>query len=170
MPYVHQDSEYPTFCGHGVWPKKFGFTRGAMYDNEPDLGPFTPDSYRMRQCRVLHVWYFIHMLKRSFGTGAFPAAMINAEIAAQRIGMAHSVACVGVLRERVLEQIITTVAPTNDKYTSSDLYGRMGKRAALRLGFCCWAKVRARQQAANTFFEKLAEALPKFKEVAYTKS
>lgn len=170
VPYVHQDSEYPTFCGYGVWPKKFGFTRDAMHDDEPDLGHFTPDSYRMRRCRVLHVWYFIHMLKRSFATGAFPAAVINAEIAAQRIGIAHSVACVGVLRERVLEQIIATVAPTSDEYTSSDLYGRMGKRATLRLGFCCWAKARARQRAAGAFFEKLAEALPKFKDVAYTKS
>ena len=23
-PYVHQDYEYPTFCGHGVWPKSLG--------------------------------------------------------------------------------------------------------------------------------------------------
>ena len=169
-PYVHQDYEYPTFCGHGVWPKKFGFTRDAMHIDEPDLGDFTPESYRMRRCRVLHVWYFIHMLKRGFGTGAFPADVVNAEISAQRIGISHSVSCVGVLRERVLEQIIATVAPTNDEHTSSDLYGRIGKRAVLRLGFRCWAKMRARRRAANGFFERLAKALPKLKEVAYTKS
>lgn len=168
LPYVAQDADYPTFSGAHVWPKKFQFTREAVHDDEPELGPLAPGTQRMRRCRVLHVWYFIHMLKRCFASGAFPAAASNAEIAAQRIGLAHSVSSVGVLRDRVLTELLETVAPTDEKYTASDVNGSAQKLGALRMGFLAWRKGRARQRAASAFYVSMAGALPRLKDVAYT--
>lgn len=169
LPYVSQDSEYPASAGAHVWPKKFQFTREAVHDDEPELGPLAPGTQRMRRCCVLHVWYFIHMLKRIFASGGFSSTTMSAEIAAQRIGLAHSLSSVGVLRDRVLNELLETVAPTDDKYTAMDVKGSAQKLGALRMGFLSWLKVRAQRRAALAFYASLAEALPKFKDIAYTK-
>ena len=126
-------------------------------------GAVPPNKEAMhRRRRVLHAWYFIHMVKRAWARETISVQASVAELKAQYVAEQQNIAKAGVTKALATTELMmkeaTTARRTNldENHAHEDVAGRMGKRSRCAFALRRWRQSAAAAKRAQAFYVGLA--------------